>query len=688
MSAAADARVAEAPSLSRVKLAWLQATRRRGWAVALWLCLAGAIAMPALLPLIDAMAARSGLAQTLARSGALTVAQDVTDVNTFNAFKREVDGDVNGRLGAALVPLAAYVTVGPLHVVTVEGGPVSSTTAQQTLTAGYSDHLASHVAVVAGDLPPEGLGGGDTAVTMAQAAADRVGLRLSDRACFDFSGTGPARWCARIVGLWQPLDVHDTYWSQPPSRLQVTMGRYDFFELVKQHPPQGPTAGLRYWASPDAVDPGQAETIAAGVRQLTTELRSPKRQVSTSLSASLDSFHRMQVQVSTAIHLFAAAMTLLGLFAVALVGSRFLDGQARELAVLRARGWPASRVWRTAFSGLAALALLALPVGVAGSLALVVVLTLSGSGISPGWLHREDISAVAAAMVANAIGLIAILGILAAAAAQRELDPSLETPFRSGRAWWQRAWTALGFGCIGLIGIALPRIPAVSALTTHTSGPAATLIGLAPAVGLILLTAAAINLWPLGWAARRLSVPGVLARWQLERSPEQHAAASLVLILAVAIGVFAAIGMATGPDPSIQPALGVGLEAGLLVGAVVALALGLAAFGLHFRSTARRRLHEYRGLLAHGLAIAEVTKSVSIEQAAATISALVVGSVLGLALAFTGLPVGKLTPGTLQLAGISLVCALACLLLCLLVVGSTARRVPAQLNPFYLEQRP
>jgi hypothetical protein len=687
VSPARDARVAEAPGLSRVKLAWLQATRRRGWAAALWLCLAGAIAMPALLPLIDAMAVRSGLVQTLAGSGALTVAQDVTDLNSFNAFKREVDGQVNARLGPALIPLAAYATAGPLHVVTVGGGPVSPTTAQQTLTAAYSDHLASHVAVGAGELPPDGLGGGDTAVTMPQATADKLGLRLSDRVCFDFSGAGQSRWCARIVGLWRPLDVHDPYWSQAPSSLLVTMGRFDFFELVKQHPPQGPTAGLLYRASPDAVDPAQAETIGGEVQQLTAGLKAPHRHVSTSLGSSLESFHAMQLQVSTAIHLFAAAMTVLGLFAVALVGSRFVDGQTRELAVLRARGWPAARVWRISFSGLAALSLCALPVGVAGSLAFVAVLTLTGSGISPAWLHREDVAGVAAAMVANAIGLIAVLGILAAGAARRELDPSMEGPFRKGRAWWQRAGTALVFGCVGLIGLALPKLPGVSALTSQTPGPAATLIGLAPAVGLILLTAAAIYVWPLGWVARRVSVPGALAGWQLERAPEQHAAASFILILAVAIGVFAAVGVATGAGPASQPSLGAGLEAGLLVGAVVALALALAAFGLHFRSTARRRLHEYGGLLAHGLPVAQVTKSVSIEQAAATISAVFLGSLLGLALAVAGLPVGELTRGTLQLAGISLFCALACLLLCLLVVASAARRVPAHLNPFNAEQR-
>src|SRR5262249_58735763 len=103
--------------------------------------------MPALIPLIDAMAVRSGVAQTVARDGALTVEQNVRDLNTFNKFERDVDGGVSGSTGSALVPLAAYATLGPLHVVTVGGAPAAASLAQQSLTAAYSDHLASHVTV-------------------------------------------------------------------------------------------------------------------------------------------------------------------------------------------------------------------------------------------------------------------------------------------------------------------------------------------------------------------------------------------------------------------------------------------------------------------------------------------------------------------------------------------------------------
>lgn len=688
---ARSARVAEIPGLSMAKLAWLLATHRRGWAVALWLCLSAAIAMPALLPLIDGTAVRSGLAQTLTRDGALTVEQNVTDLDTFAAFKREVDGRVALRTGSAMVPLAAQATAGPLHLVTVSGAPASPTLTQQALTAAYADHLASHVAVDAGELPPEALGGGETAVTMPQAGADQLGLRLSDRVCMDFApGTGQSRWCARIVGLWQPLDSKDPYWGQTP-RLQLNMGRYDFFELVKQHPPQGPLAAIRYWASPATIEPDDTSAVANQVRRLSSELRTPQRRVSTALGPSLETFYTQQREVSSAIHLLGAAMTLLGLFVVALVAARFLDGRTRELAVLRARGWSGGRVWRTAFSGLMALVLCALPVGVAATLLFVALLSLGGSGISPGWLHQEDVTIVAMAMLANLIGLVTVLGLLAGGAAWRELEPSLEAPFRRTRGGWQRAGTALLLGSAGVIELALPRLPGADRLISQAPTPVPTLVVLAPAVGLILLTAAATYLWPLDWGARRRGVEGALAGWQLERLPEQHAGATFVLILAVAVGVFATMGLGMTSQPELagmQPALGTGLKAGLLVGAVVALALALTAFGLHFRSTVRRRLHEYEELFAHGLTTAQVARSVATEQAAAIVCGLVVGSMLGLALALSGLPLARLTSASVQSGAVSLALGLACLLLGMIVVGYAARRVPASINLFGPQHQP
>src|SRR2546429_230205 len=75
--------------------------------------------------------------------------------------------------------------------------------------------VVSHVEMLAGQLPAAGLGGGDTAVTMPQSGADAAGFALFDRVCVAFAGGGDreSRWCARIVGLWRPLDAQDPFWA-------------------------------------------------------------------------------------------------------------------------------------------------------------------------------------------------------------------------------------------------------------------------------------------------------------------------------------------------------------------------------------------------------------------------------------------------------------------------------------------
>jgi len=73
--------------LSRARLAWLLAASHRPWAVSLWLCLVVAIAVPALMPLLGAVAAESALTQVLTRYGSLTVERSAAEVGAFSAFE-------------------------------------------------------------------------------------------------------------------------------------------------------------------------------------------------------------------------------------------------------------------------------------------------------------------------------------------------------------------------------------------------------------------------------------------------------------------------------------------------------------------------------------------------------------------------------------------------------------------------
>ena len=93
-------------------------------------------------------------------------------------------------------------------------------------------------------------------------------------------------------------------------------------------------------------------------------------------------------------------------------------------------------------------------------------------------------------------------------------------------------------------------------------------------------------------------------------------------------------------------------------------------------------------MLAHGLATADLTRSVAREQGSVTTAALLLGSLLGLALALAGLPLATPTVLTLRLAAASLVSVLVCLLLAMLITGWVARRLPRRANPFDSQGQP
>jgi hypothetical protein len=600
--------------LSSRRLAWLQATHRRERAVGLWLCLAAAVALPALLLVVDAMAAESGLAQTLDLDGGVSVRQDVAGVDAFDSLERQVDARAAARTGAALVSLGALATLGPLRVMTLSTRPAPAGLTRDALTAVYAEHLASHVAVVAGELPPEGLAGGETAVSMARAAADRLGLHLSDRLCGDFGrpATGQARWCARIVGLWQPQAADDPFWAGAHPGMELAMGRYDLFQLAKLAPPGLLAATIRYWAGPDATTPGGAAALAGEVAGLAADLRSPQRPVDSQLDVRLLAFDQHERRVSAAIRALAGLVAALGLGAAGLAAARLLDAQRRELALLRARGWALERAWLVAFGGPGVVGLTAAAAAIGGCLLTAAGLTATGSGLSVLTLRPSDVPGMLVALGLVAAALIVLLAALAAVAVWRDPRPSVPP---AGRPLAARA-TAAGAAALGLAALLLP----------HLTGTSST----APA-GVVLLAASAAVGAPLAWLARPASVPGALARIQLARRPFQHAGAAFVLMLAGAGAAFAVLGLTAGLANEV--ALRAGLDVCLAAGAAGGVLLALAAQALHFRSTAGHRRLEYGGLFAHGMPPELVGRSLVVEQVIVAGTSLLAGCALGVAMA-------------------------------------------------------
>jgi hypothetical protein len=676
--------VARLTGLSLGRLAWLQATHRRASAAGLGLCLAIAVVMPALLPLLDGYALERAVAETAASNGAFTVQQKVADVDQFGSFQHEVAARVEGRAAGSLLPVTAFASTAALYPTTRNTDPVPADLAGRAFQLSYLDGLPDHVEMQAGQIPPDGLGGGDPAVTIPQAGADLAGLNLFDRICLSFS-SGEQRqssWCARIVGLWRPLDARDPFWGGRPPVLELAMGRYDFFQLAGRQPPQGAVAGLRYWVDPAAVDGARATQLADTVSALAAELRTPQRQVLTSLDASLTRVSDQHRTVSAILHLFTAALALLGLVVAGLVGVGFVREQSHLLAVLKARGWPPARICLQAFVGLAAPAVYGIPIALA---ACILVLALVGPAGSPaGAAALRSAQGRTALYVAGVLAgfLVVMLATIAASAVWRDLRPSLEGPFRPPRTERSRPPVTGLLAALGLAGLLSVRLP------SPPSGPASDALGLAlgvlPMAGVLCL-ALATSLMPLGaGVGRGGSVPTLLARWQLRRAPTQHAAPAGALALAAAASALAVLTLVWGrPDGqlALQPALRAGLEATLALGSLAILALLLIGTALHDASVRRRRLDEYSGLVGHGLSGPQIRGSLGREQAVTAAGGLLVGTLLGVFLATLLLADSPPTSGTITAALAGLAAVTAALLAGTLAVGALARRLPDRLEP-------
>jgi hypothetical protein len=669
-------------ALTHARLAWLQATHRRGTALALGFCLAIAITLPSLLPLLDGFAAESALADVVSRDGALTVEEQVGNVDNFGGFQRDIDGQVTSRVGNALIPIARYATAGPLYPLTANTGQAPPALAGQRLEAAYLDDLGAHVEVVAGQLPPEGLGGGEAAVTMARSAADQIGLNLNDRFCMDFAATQPreSRWCARIVALWRPLDGREPYWVGSATAPQLTMARYDFFQLAKLQPPGRAVAGVRYRADASQLDSQGAGPLALRTRSLSVQLQAPGRRVTTKLDSGLQHLAQEHRALSSSFFLLASLVAVAGLVVVSLVARRFLHEQAQELDLLRARGWPPGRTWWLAFVEVAMPALYGLPIVlVACPLVAVGVVATSAGGLALAPEHLQTALITAAALVlATALLLFTVAG----SAIGRAPDPSLRPRFRRSRVKRYRRLGAPVLGTLGLAGLALSWLLPADLGAGTALGPARVAI---PALAVLCLAwARALLPLPLIRLARRRSVSARLAGWQLERVPLQHAAVSLASSLAAALAVFVAFTLAwnrSAQSPAYEAALRQGLDLGLLASFAAVLGLVLTGFGLHYASVARRRLEEYAGLVGHGLTAVQLARSLAAEQAAVVSSSLVLGVVLGAILAAVTLGPGLPTPATVRFGLLAAVVGVACLLTGVLAVGAAVRHRPVQVNP-------
>jgi hypothetical protein len=478
-------------------------------------------------------------------------------------------------MGAYLDGEEQVGSVGSLLVDSVNGQPPASESRE--LQAAYLSDLSGHVRLVKGELAAGVPGGLVGAVTMPEDRATRAGVALGDVVCLVSSQPAaegpPPTWCARVVGLWRPLDQADPYWSVPGSPIWFFTDRQDFFALLNLAAQTGASAERRYWPAAGSIAPADAGDVARRVRAVRRAAGGDA--VGPTLDRGLDRYAAGWRSAIPSVELLSAALVVLSIALGSVLGRQFLHARAADLALLRARGWPASRVRSLVLLELAVVSAAAL--ALAAGTAALAMLAAGGWGVWLPNLGRGQLLEIGAELVIVLAGIAVWLALLAGRVSRQyrvrgEAD---------GPGWLGVAW--------------------------QPSGIAATL------------------------ARRRLHRSGRRNAWA-------GLLLVLAFAIAVFAAVDAAHMLLDGRAGRPPNPLRGGLAATFLVGFVGAVLAGVSAHGFGFVFAMRARAVDHAAMFLDGLPPQVLRHSLAIEQQVVLGLALLAGAGLGIAAAWGASP--------------------------------------------------
>jgi putative ABC transport system permease protein len=457
--------------------------------------------------------------------------------------------------------------------VTPSGDDSGTPPPEVTLQAWDYSRIQSHMRFLAGGLPQSSSGSTIQVIVTAEFAGDQD-LKIGSPITLWQFGAHQNQVHGKIVGIWQPKDPADPFWNDitfgagggpnTPKNYPVLITQSDFFRVLDSFPDLGLTQNWIYYTTPAAIDSGNMSEyrndLAQFRSQLSGDLQASSEITGVGVLSQLDKIiNGLQGQQSLlALPLYMIVSQVVGLallFVFAMAGL-LIEGQSQEIATLKSRGASGTQllgVFITQGLILGALsavvgALLAAALAIALVKAFIPASTLSTLLVSPTYLARlASPSMVAApALIGALLGLAAItfsalqMARLDVLAFRREQGRQTSQPF------WARYYLDLVLVVLCVIGyVELGQFGDTSIRAQLPGGSSSPLLLLTPALlllgGSLLILRIAPFAASLGerMASRGRGLSAMLAFAQVERTPAKYMRMTLLLMLAVGLGIFA-----------------------------------------------------------------------------------------------------------------------------------------------------
>jgi ABC-type lipoprotein release transport system permease subunit len=442
-----------------------------------------------------------------------------------------------------------------------------------------------HMHLYAGQLPQDNPADGVPQVLITNRMAN---VNVGDTLTLQAFGSTDQIVTVRVAGIWYPTDENEPFWNghgfdttipEPPPAaptffpivfsMNTFAGALNFKPQIGERP-MGMLVDGVYYTDPSKISADRLATTLDNVKFFRAQVSGnlPGRNgvftvgVFTNIDKLLAGLNGELSLLSLPLYVVVAQLVGLALLFVVAMAGILVDGQAVEIATLKSRG--ASGTQLLIGYALQGLLLAALSAAAAPTLAALLSISLvrsfvpSAAGLLAGPFGQRYVSGAASSQAVLLPAVVgAALGVAAVAAAalrsarldvlalRREQGRSTSVPF------WKRYYldVALAVLCgVGYLELGqfggLNVRSALGSDTSTASGPDPLLL-VSPALLLLAGALLALRIFPLAAqlgarvAARDRGATGMLAFAQLARGADAFARLTLLLTLAVGLGLFA-----------------------------------------------------------------------------------------------------------------------------------------------------
>jgi ABC-type antimicrobial peptide transport system permease subunit len=454
---------------------------------------------------------------------------------------------------------------------TAPGGLVPTDDQRPRAHFQFVQRLDEHVRLVEGRAPKAAGPPGDASapptleVWLGKAGADHLNVRVGDT--FDlhpFWKLQAAPVKVVVVGLIEPRDANEPYWFGRPGRFDettTTWPTYAFFigedtavdALATYLPDIDATIETYVYIDLGRINSGNARSVEDRLRGLDESLRKalPLTSMTSDLPKTIASYR--EKLFFTRLPLFALMLQVVGivLYYLVMVATMLVERQAGEIALLKSRGASSWQVM--AVYGIEGLVLCA---GATVLGPFVAVMAIGILGLTPPFQDLSGGDLLSVPLSTQGFGLAALGAALALAAmlwpAYRAARYSIiDYKHQLARPPQQPLFLRyyLDLALIGAGAFAFYELRQRGSLVTERlfgDLSADPLLLLSPTLFMLMMALVFLRLFPLGlrvvaWAARGLNGPTVaLGLWRMVRNPLHYSRLILLLLLATAVGMFAA----------------------------------------------------------------------------------------------------------------------------------------------------